>query len=108
MDACRSAAPPLKTSRRSECRRLSGPEDYVKEDRAVRGTFLFFRRFWRVVRVTAKTPARCPDHKSTARGDRVDHRALNRASGEAEASKESETKSRSEVLSQATKPLESR
>jgi hypothetical protein len=60
-------------------------------------------------------------HKSTARGDREDLRALNRASVEAEAGKETEAKeegeaeakptkqrSRSEVLSQATKPLEVR
>lgn len=82
----------VKTSRRSECRRLSGPTDYVKEDCAVRESFLFSRQFWRVVRVTAKVPVWSSDHKSTARGDRVDLRALNRASVEAEAIKESETK----------------
>lgn len=82
----------VKTSRRSECRRLSGPTDYVKEDCAVRESFLFFRQFWRVVCVTAKVPVWSSDHKSTARGDRVDLRALNRASVEAEAIKESETK----------------
>ncbi len=104
MVACCAAPPPCGADALKRGPPFKRPRRICQARPRAQKIFSNFPRICVPGAVQEATIGRRREHKSTARGDRVDLRALNRASGEAEAGRKSETRSKPKKPKRSLKP----